>query len=125
MLKGTFLNHVQVRLLKVGFSESQLFSYLSLFFMISTSVLNPNIRYGCSKGIFLCTGGISYSLYISLLISKLFLQGVGICHEDNFPGGITNGAQWYIVEGGMQVIQHLEHSGIQWREECRKPLGAQ
>jgi hypothetical protein len=29
-------------------------------------------------------------------------------------------AQWYIMKGGVQETQPLEHSGIWWREECRQ-----
>ncbi len=32
-----------------------------------------------------------------------FFQGEGLCEADNFAGGVTNGAAWYIVRGGMQV----------------------
>ena len=32
-------------------------------------------------------------------------KNVRCTRADNFPGGITNGAQWYDVPGGMQVYQ--------------------
>ena len=34
-------------------------------------------------------------------------RGKGVCESDDFPGGITNGAQWYIVRGGMQDFNYV------------------
>ena len=32
-------------------------------------------------------------------------KNVRCTRSDNFPGGITNGAEWYDVPGGMQVVE--------------------
>ena len=30
-----------------------------------------------------------------------------LCHSDQFSAGISNGAEWYLVDDGMQVMMMI------------------
>lgn len=89
---------------------------LMLFYAQRRGVLSANFHTGALCVNYPWDATLTPHPETEMLIELSLLYSINnppMYNSSNFPNGITNGAQWYIIHGGMQDYSSYYHSNLQ------------